>query len=313
MKHSIVMFTISAISALAFQVQPSEAQTKVFLGRWDLNVTTSTETYPQWMEVKEEDGYPIRIQPRGGAVRPATSAKWEGARFVITLVPRVGDRPEVLWELSIPDGKTFTGVQKTGGVIDAKLTGVRAPALRRDEPNAWSRPEKLFNGKDLTGWEPIANRRPSRWEVKDGELVNPESGANLKSTRKFDDFKLHIEFNCPEHGNSGIYLRGRYEIQIGTEGGKLPSHEMGAIYGYHAPAKEVPPRPNEWQTYDVTLVGRQVTVIHNGVMIHDKQEIEGITGGALDSNEDEPGPFFLQGDHKGLLRFRNITISVPKK
>jgi hypothetical protein len=308
MKHSLVLLTMSAISAFS-----SEAQTKVFMGRWDINVTTSSEVYPQWMEVGDQDNYSIRIQPRGGAVRPAISYQWVGAHFVITLIPRVGDRPEVVWELSIPDGKTFSGIQKTSGVIDAKLIGVRAPSLSRDEPKAWTRPEKLFNGKDLTGWEPIANRRPSHWMVKGGELVNTESGANLKTTRKFDDFKLHIEFNCPEHGNSGLYLRGRYEIQIGTEGGKLPSHEMGAIYGFHAPAKEVTPRPDEWQTYDVTLVGRQVTVIHNGVTIHNKQEIEGITGGALDANEDEPGHFFIQGDHKGLLRFRNITISVPKK
>ena len=189
----------------------------------------------------------------------------------------------------------------------------RAPQLDRPIPKAWTRPEKLINGKDLTGWEPIASRRASRWIAKDGELVNTESGANLKTTRKFDDFKLHIEFNCPDHGNSGLYLRGRYEIQIGTEGGKLPNHEMGAIYGYQAPAKEVAPRPGEWQTYDVTLIGRHVTVIHNGVTIHDNQELEGITGGALDSAEEEPGPFFLQGDHQGLLRFRNMTISVPKR
>jgi Domain of Unknown Function (DUF1080) len=308
MSHFLLVCGLLVFSALT-----SAAQTKLFLGRWDINVTTSREVYPQWMEVKDENGYSIRIQPRGGAVRPATGSEWKGAFFVITLVPKVGERPEILWELSMPDGKTFNGVQKTGGVIDAKIVGVRAPSLDREMPKAWTRPEKLFNGKDLSGWEPIANRRPSHWVAKDGELVNTESGANLKSTRKFDDFKLHIEFNCPEHGNSGLYLRGRYEIQIGTEGGKLPSHEMGAIYGFHAPAKEVPPRPDEWQTYDVTLVGRHVTVIHNGVTIHDNQEIEGITGGALDSNEEEPGPFFLQGDHKGLLRFRNITISVPKK
>lgn len=302
------------LSHFALLCLPTMAQSNPFVGRWDITVTTATDSYPQWMEVKQDGDFAIRIQPRGGAVRPAVNAKMESDRILVTLVPKVGDRPDIVWELTpAQGGKSFNGVQRTGGTVNAQLAGVRAPKLDRPIPKSWTRPEKLINGKDLTGWEPIASRRASRWIAKDGELVNTESGANLKTTRKFDDFKLHIEFNCPDHGNSGLYLRGRYEIQIGTEGGKLPNHEMGAIYGYQAPAKEVAPRPGEWQTYDVTLIGRHVTVIHNGVTIHDNQELEGITGGALDSAEEEPGPFFLQGDHQGLLRFRNMTISVPKR
>jgi hypothetical protein len=88
---------------------------------------------------------------------------------------------------------------------------------------------------------------------------------------------------------------------------------MGAIYGFFKQAVDLPLKLGEWQSYDVTLVGRTVTVLRNGVKIHDNVEIPGITGGAIDSHEAEPGPIWLQGDHQGLLRFRNITVQTPAK
>ena len=179
-------------------------------------------------------------------------------------------------------------------------------------PQAWTPPEPLFNGKDLTGWEPVNNPVNSKWVAKDGTLFNSDRGSNIRTTKTFQDFKLHIEVNCPEHCNSGIYLRGRDEIQVGTEGGTQPSHEMGALYGFVAPAVDMPMGSGEWQLFDTTLVGRRLTVLRNGKKIHDNLEIPGITGGALDSNEAEPGPIFLQGDHDGGMAFRNITISLPK-
>ncbi len=110
-----------------------------------------------------------------------------------------------------------------------------------------------------------------------------------------------------------MYLRGRYEIQVEYEPPAKNDafHAMGSIYGFIPPAQEVAPRPGEWESYDVTLVGRTVTVVRDGVLIIDRAEIPGITGGALDSHEGEPGPLYLQGDHTGGLRYRNITISVP--
>jgi hypothetical protein len=231
----------------------------------------------------------------------------------VVLSAAAGTRPAQQWELTLAGGK-LTGSQKQGENV-TQIVAVRAPELKRPMPKAWSKPVPLLNGKDLTGWEPMGDPKNSRWVARDGELVNDNpgrGGANIKTTRKFDDFKLHIEVNCPEHGNSGIYLRGRYEIQVGTEGGTQPSHEMGAVYGYFAPGGNLPERLGEWTSFDITLVGRTVTVVRDGVTIHDKVEIPGITGGALDSNEAEPGPFFLQGDHQGVIRFRNITISTPQ-
>jgi hypothetical protein len=154
-------------------------------------------------------------------------------------------------------------------------------------------------------------------------LVNEEHGVNIRTTRKFDDFKLHFEVNCPERANSGFYLRGRYELQIagpppatpppGSRGYNLPpNRSMGSIYGRIAPAAAVSTPADGWDVFDVTLVGRTVTVVRNGVITIDRKEIEGITGGALDANEGEPGPFYIQGDHTGNVKFRNITVSVPK-
>ena len=176
-------------------------------------------------------------------------------------------------------------------------------------------PEPLFNGKDLSGWEPIGGPANSHWHVQDGLLVNDAHGANLKTTRQFDDFKVHYEVNCPDDGNSGFYLRGRYEVQIEYEPltQNPPERRIGSIYGRIAPEPALPRKPGEWESFDVTLVGRTVTEKHNGIVVIDHKQIEGITGGALDANEGEPGPFYIQGDHTGGLKFRNITVSVPEK
>jgi hypothetical protein len=211
------------------------------------------------------------------------------------------------------DGKRLGGTTKLADMVNGQISGFRAPKMKRKEPKEWTAPEPLFNGKDLSGWVPD-NMAKVNWVVRDGAIVNESGGANLRTTRKFDDFKLHLDFNCPNLGNSGIYLRGRYEVQVEYEkpGVEDKFHEMGSIYGMLAPSQELPRKPGEWETLDITLLGRTVTIVRNGVTTIDHQEIPGITGGAIDANEGEPGPFYLQGDHTGGMKFRNITVSVPK-
>jgi hypothetical protein len=213
---------------------------------------------------------------------------------------------------SVAAGK-LTGIEKRGDQ-SIPLTGVRAPDLKRSEPKAWTQPEPLFNGKDLSGWAPIGDIANNHWSVQDGLLVNEAHGANLKTTRQFDDFKVHFEVNCPDGGNSGFYLRGRYEVQLEYEplSKNPPERRIGSIYGRLAPVPDLSRNPGTWENFDVTLVGRIATVVHNGVTVIDRKEIEGITGGALDANEGQPGPFYIQGDHTGGLKFRNLTVSVPK-
>jgi len=285
------------------------AQTSPFIGRWDFNSTTGNTTRATWLGVTAKDAkLDIWFQPTGGNVYQVKDFKVEGSHLVLNL----GTRPMFTWELEAKGGK-LVGVQKRGESTVA-LTGVPSPALTRNPPKAWTDPEPLFNGKNLDGWQPMGNPGSSHWTVQDGLLVNEKRGVNLKTTRTFEDFKVHYEVNCPEHGNSGFYLRGRYEVQIEYEplSENPPERRIGSIYGRIAPKPELPRSPGQWETFDVTLVGRIVTVAHNGATVIDHQEIEGITGGALDANEGEPGPFYIQGDHTGGIKFRNITVAVPK-
>ena len=286
-----------------------------FLGRWDITVTTPNGSYPDWMEVTMNGGkLAARVQPRGGSVHPAADVKMEAGHLLVTVSAATARGPAVTWDVT-STGDQISGAQKRGDSENAKIAGVRAPKLDRPAPKAWTTPEPLFNGKDLTGWEAVDHPDANHWVAQDGVLLNESKGANLRTTRKFDDFKLHIELNCPENGNSGVYLRGRYEMQVEYEpaGTEDAFHSMGAIYGMVAPTKELPRKAGQWESFDVTFVGRKVTIVRDGVKTVDNQEIAGITGGALDSNEGEPGPFYLQGDHTGGMKYRNITISVPKR
>ena len=288
-------------------LMPALAQksTNPFAGRWDFNITTPGGTRACWLGVTAKGGdLEVWYQPPGGNVYQVKDVHVDGSHLTLTLSAATANRPAMTWNLEASGGK-LTGVQKSGD-ITTELTGMRSPALKRSAPKAWTDPEPLFNGKD-----PAA----SHWKVEDGLLLNTAHGANLKSTRKFEDFKVHYEVNCPDDGNSGFYLRGRYEVQIEYEPltSNPPERRIGSIYGRIAPQPELPRAPGQWETFDVTLVGRMVTVVHNGDTVIDHKEIDGITGGALDANEGEPGPFYIQGDHTGGLKFRNITVSVPKR
>ncbi len=274
-----------------------------FAGRWDFTVTAGDESYPGWMEVVEDEGGArIRVQPRTGSVVPAENVRMEGTRLAFSF------GRDIHWDLTAAGGE-LSGTQRTGNRT-ALLRGVRAPALRRPVPKSWGAPEPLFDGSDLNGWQPD---RPeaNHWVARDGVLLNEERGSNLRTTRVFDDFKLHIELNCPDGGNSGIYLRGRYEIQVAYEKGPDAYHSMGSIYGFLKPSVEMPRRPGQWETLEATLIGRRLTLVRDGVTILNDQEIPGITGGALDSNEAAPGPIYIQGDHTGGMKYRNIRISLP--
>ena len=286
------------------------AQTSPLAGRWGFNLTAANGAHSAaWLGVAEKNGaLEVWQQPTGGNVRQIKDFKADGKHLSITLSATLS--ATVTWELDVA-GDKLTGTQKSGAT-SAPLAGFREPELRRAEPKSWNQPVALFDGKTLAGWEPMA--ADSHWVVKDGLLTNEEHGANLKSKQTFQDFKVHFEANCPDHANSGFYLRGRYEVQLEYEPLEKnpPERRIGAIYGRIAPVGDLPRKPGEWDTFDITLVGRTVTIVRNGVTTVDHREIEGITGGALDANEGEAGPFYIQGDHTGGLKFRNITVATPK-
>jgi hypothetical protein len=308
-KHGVFL----VVSALALMPLSAFGAGNPFAGRWDITITTENDTYPGWLQLTENGGKTeVMVQPRSGHAHDAKFSM-EGSKLVVTVAEPGQRRPGVVWTLTA-HGDKLSGTQ-TMGERTAQGAGVRAPELKRPMPAAWGNPEPIFNGKDLSGWEPLGSgdHAHNNWMAKNGVLVNAEGGANLKTTRKFEDFKLHVEFSCPEEGNSGIYLRGRYEVQIAC-GGRTdgnPVQALGAVYGYLPPSVRVPIKAKEWQTFDITLVGRTVTVVLNGIKIVDNQQIPGVTGGALDSHEGEPGPFYIQGDHTGGIQFRNITVAMP--
>lgn len=306
MPRRLIPFLLSAcLISTAWAASP-------FAGRWDVTVKSADATYPDWFELTEKDGTAtVRLQPRTGSVHPVKLVSLDGNRLVLQLSAANTKRAETTWELTAAGGK-ISGTEKHGSEAFAQLAGVRAPELKRDPPKAWTNPEPLFNGKDLTGWVPDEPAK-NHWEAQAGVLVNVDHGANLQTTRKFNDFKLHLELNCPDGGNSGVYLRGRYEMQVAYEKAPDSFHSMGSIYGMLAPSKELPRTPGQWENFDITLIGRWVTIVRNGVTLIDNQEIAGFTGGALDANESEPGPFYIQGDHTGGMKYRNLTIAVPKK
>jgi hypothetical protein len=299
---------------IPLEAQPLPTVVNPFEGRWDMVLTTADgSSSPRWMDYVEGRDPLIRIQPRGGSVHPAYDVDVDGPHITLVMDKGSDKRPKTTWDLKIKN-KVITGTQKTGDQI-ATIKGVKAPELKRDPPKYWTKPESIFNGTDLTGWEPVDTDAKNNWVADGGMLVNTAHGANIRTTRTFDDFKLHIEFNCPDDGNSGIYLRGRYEVQVEYE--KVDAndkyHSVGAIYGFLAPAVDLPRRPGTWETFDITLVGRMLTIVRNKVKTIDDREIPGITGGALDSNEGDPGPFYIQGDHTGGMKYRNITVQLPRQ
>ena len=177
--------------------------------------------------------------------------------------------------------------------------------------------QALFNGKDLSGWK---LRRPDghpSWSVKDGVLINTvnpgEHGTDLVTEKKFWNFTVRYEYKIPKGANSGFYLRGRHEIQIldDYDQGKPSLGGNGAIYQHTAVSKFASKPSEEWNTVEATMIGNKVTVVLNGVKVHDNVECNRATGSEIDNKVNEPGPIFLQGDH-GSVSFRNLRFKELK-
>lgn len=303
---------VVALMALDSQVTTAaEGPSRELLGRWDLVVETPTMKYPSWIEVKLSGRSTLVGAYVGqfGSARPIAKIEGAGQSFRFTVPPQwEGRTTDVVVEGKL-EGDVLTGTVTGDKGEKFAWRGVRAPALQRAKPPVWGKPVELFNGKDLAGWKPQFAQIKNGWKVVDGVLVNAEPGNNLLTERTFDDFQLRVEFRYPARSNSGIFLRGRYELQIEDNfGQEAESHKIGGVYGHLTPSVNAAKPAGEWQTYEATLVGRVLTLTLNGERVIDRQTIPGITGGALDSDEGAPGPLLLQGDH-GPVEFRKITLT----
>jgi hypothetical protein len=287
---------------------------KPFLGRWDLTLKAPDREYPSWLEIQQKDGeLTARMVSRWGHARPLSKIQLLNGTLTFISPKEEEDRKnDMVFEGKLT-GNTLSGTTTGPDGTPWQWTGQRAPALRRTSPPKWGKPRRLFNGKDLTGWSMSTSNPSAAWKVEDGKLVSPGHGAELITDSKFEDFKLHIEFNSSPNANSGVYLRGRYEVQVETNSVQEPSsHHTGGVYGFLAPSPQLPRKPGEWQSFDITLVGRMITIVQNGQTIINNQEIPGITGGALDSHEELPGPIYLQGSEDGHVAYRNIVITPAR-
>ena len=286
---------------------------EAFLGRWDLTLKAPDREYPSWLELRQEGGQlKADLVSRWGNARPLPKVEISNGRLTFVSPKEEEERHDDMVFEGTLTGKTLSGTTTGPDGSKWQWTGVKAPALKPTGQPKWGKPIPLFNGKDLTGWTQAASEK--QWKVEDGNLVTPGNGPELINNSKFEDFKLHVEFNCAANSNSGVYLRGRYEVQIETDSiEEPPSHHMGGVYGFLAASPELARKPGEWQSFDITLVGRWITVVQNGQTIINNKEIPGITGGALDSHEELPGPIYLQGSEKGHVAYRSIVITPAEK
>jgi len=293
-----------------------------FLGGWDLSLPGGGAG---WLGVSEKDGqWHAEVLWGGGSVEPAQSVKLENGTLVIERRQRNWGRipPTSLVTITAraSDDSLELQIDDPGQSGPAKFSGRRSPPLP-PAPDLtkirFGEPIELFNGRDLTGWKLTSDRHANGWSAQNGVLVNRvaqeegkprKSFGNLRTEREFEDFNLTLETRLTKSGNSGIYLRGIYEVQIvDSYGQALDSHNMGAIYSRICPTASAEKPAGEWQSLDITLVDRHVTVILNEVKIIDNQPLLGCTGGALWADPLRPGPIYLQGDHSDI-EFRNLVL-----
>jgi hypothetical protein len=231
--------------------------------------------------------------------------------------PRPGETPRkpdhLVYKARLAGDNRLEGTFEVEGSTRpvVKWTGVRAPVIADKDDGSWREgaPVALI-GKDLANWKSDSGGPPTGWVVKDGILGISGRANNIVSDARFWNFKLHMEYKVAERSNSGVGLRARYEVQIMDDHGRNPpgTHNSGALYARIPPGQNASKPAGEWQTYDIRLVGRQVTIVHNGITVIEKGEVDGLTAIAIDSNEGEPGPLYLQGDH-GAVEFRNIVVT----
>ncbi|WP_149275609.1 3-keto-disaccharide hydrolase [Pareuzebyella sediminis] len=332
MKKSMVTYTLLFLALSSFaHTNPVPLTANTFDGMWGLEIESGGVG---WLHVHEDQGFlDAELLWIGGSVLPVShvyladentlvvtrtyeAKKSENRTHTVTMTLRIKKSGDTL------EG-TMTAPKWNGsGETETKFIGKRMPTMpeRPDLSKVdLGKSVNLFNGKNLNGWRLIDPESKSAFEVVDGVLVNdpvqPDHGAhisygNLRTEKEYGDFNLKLEVNVPEGSNSGVYLRGLYEVQVVDSYGKpLDSHNMGAVYSRITPNEAAEKPAGEWQSMDITLVDRHVTVVLNNKKIIDNEPVYGPTGGAISADVLAPGPIYLQGDH-GKVSYRNIVLTT---
>jgi len=321
-----------SIAAMVFGVVTAAlAADNAFVGHWALTIPGGGAG---WLGVEEKEGaLKGSLLWGGGSVVPVNAVKVDGDKLIVTRLHESRTKDATGKTIRKVTTETITGTlagdtlslttQRTreDGTAEGKPASFKGKRIPPVPPAPdlgkvrFGEPIRLFNGQDLTGWKVMGNE-PSGWKAQDGILVNDapqepgkhKSYANIRTEREFEDFNLTLEFRVPKDGNSGVYLRGIYEVQVADSYGRKPdSHGVGGLYSRITPTENPAKAPGEWQQFDITLVDRHLTVILNGKKIIDNQPVLGCTGGALWSDQFRPGPLYLQGDHTSV-NYRNLVL-----
>lgn len=314
MKYLVLIFLF------AFLATSACAQDKAFLGKWDIMGDAPNQNAVYWLEVKKEADGKLSgsFLNRGGSVLPLHSIKLENSELVFA----VNDKPNSPIHHAKIVGKELKGsVQAGQNTIN--WTGLRPPKWGQYNANSkhkFGTPVVLFDGKSLDAFGVQNTSKPLSWNVVDGAMTNDVHGNNLVSKQTFQDFKINCEYKLePKQpggsaANSGIYLRGRYELQVLDDetANSDGLHNHMALYSRVAPKVKASKKAGEWQEMEAVIVGNRLTVKLNGQIVHDNIVIDGITGGALDAREGAPGPIMIQGDHEKVY-FRKVVVTPISK
>lgn len=316
------MRTLIALTLLALSF-PAQSDVTPFLGKWNMTGTGDSTAVVYWLEVKQEGGaLKGRFLNRFSSPYDLPNIKVENGELVFSNAVKEGQPAPPTWRGKIENGR-LVGTTTTARRDPAQppqvinWVGVRPPswpAANANGTHTYGAPVILFDGKTMDAWGVQHKQNPVNWAVADGVMSSAEKqGNNLVSKETFKDFKIEAEYAIAAGSNGGIYVRGRYEMQLLDDAGQplnLQSHM--SIYGRAAPAVNASKPAGEWQKVEVIVVGNRVSVVLNGQKIHDNAVIEGITGGAIDASELEPGPIMLQGDH-GKVSFRKVIVTPITK
>jgi len=301
MRTPLAIFLLVAGTALAADSD--------FNGRWDISAKTQPRPRAWWVELNGV-GTPQAngkfVSAYGGDMNTIDTIAVENGELRFTIKPPNRNNGKQPSGVSVYRARLVSGKLEGTMEVEGRSTpaipwaGVRAPVIKDRDDGTWkeAKPIALFNGRDISGWKALNPAAEMKWSVLDGVMRNAPPTTDLISEQSFWNFKLHVDFRIIEHSNSGIGLRGRYEIQILEDYGKpVNTHGAAALYSRIAPSVNASKPPGEWQSYDIRLVGRTLTVVHNGTRVLDKVEVEGLTAIANNCDEAEPGPFIIQGDH----------------
>jgi hypothetical protein len=312
MRFQRVLLVALLATVFVAPAAPARAQNNPFVGDWNITGDPPNTANIYWLQVKDDGGtLSALFLNRGGSPVPAKDVKITNGELTFTLS---GNDPKAVVSLREAGGK-LTG---TVGAQAVKVTGERPAkwgACDANAPHTFGKPVALFDGTSIAAWDVQNKAKPIMWSIEQGAMTNEPHGNNLVSKEKFKDFRVDAEYKLSPKGNSGIYLRGRYEMQVLDDAGADSSdavHGHMAIYARKAPDKNVSKPAGEWQTAQITIVGNCVTAVLNGTTVQNNAKITGITGGAIDAKETEPGPIVIQGDHEKVW-FRKVIVTPITK